>query len=199
MNKSQQVETWYEENYKCKSGNRFDTFKIVLKCLYERVDNPFIFETGTLRLENDFGAGYSTYIFGECLSLFGGSLLTVDINPINIETCKRITSKFSKHITYVTDNSLNTINNFEGKIDLLYLDSFDCPIEGDASESQDHNLKEFKLAEHKLHDRSLILIDDVDFPNGGKAKKTHVYLSDSGYTCLMKKQQSIWIKNECIN
>lgn len=195
MNKFEQVESWYEENYKNKSGFRFETFKLALKLLYERTDNPFIFETGTLRLENDFGAGYSTYIFGECLSLFGGKLLTVDINPTNIDTCKRITSKFSDHITYITDDSLNTINNFEGKIDLLYLDSFDCPIEGDAHESQNHNLNEFKLAENKLHDKSLILIDDVNFSNGGKARLTHEYLVNNGYNMLLINQQSLWSRN----
>jgi predicted O-methyltransferase YrrM len=195
MNKSQQVEKWYEENYKSKSGCRFDTFKMTLKCLYERVENPFIFETGTLRLENDFGAGYSTYIFGQCLSLFGGNLLTVDISPINMDTCKRITQEFSNNITYITDDSLNTIRNFEGKIDLLYLDSFDCPVEGDASESQKHNLNEFKLAEHKLHEKSLILIDDVNFSNGGKARLTHEYLENNGYKMLLINQQSLWTKN----
>jgi len=194
MNKSQQVEKWYEENYKNKSSCRFETFKLTLKNIYERFDEPLIFETGTLRLENDFGGGYSTYIFGECVSLFGGKLITVDINPNNIEISKRITKPFEKYITYITDDSLNTIKNFNGEIDLLYLDSYDCPIEGDASESQKHNLTEFKLAENKLKEKSIILIDDVNFSNGGKAKLTHEYLKSNNYKLLKEFQQSVWEK-----
>ena len=194
MNKSEQVEKWYEENYKQKSLCRFETFKLALKNTYERFNEPLIFETGTLRLENDFGAGYSTYIFGECVSLFGGRLITVDINSSNIETSKRITKSFEKYITYITDDSLNVIKNFNDKIDLLYLDSYDCPLIGDASDAQNHNFNEFILAENKLKDDSLILIDDVNFSNGGKAKKTHEYLFSNKYKLILEKQQSLWKK-----
>lgn len=194
MNKFKQIEKWYIENYKNKSGRRFETFRLALKNIYEKVEFPLIFETGTLRLKNDFGAGYSTYIFGECVSLFGGKLITVDNNPRHIEISKKLTQSFADNITYILDDSLNYIKNFNGKIDLLYLDSYDCPIEGDASESQKHNLNEFLLVESKLHDESLILIDDVDFVNGGKARMTHEYLEKSGYMLIYKEQQSLWNK-----
>lgn len=194
MNKSELVEEWYISNYKDKSSFRFETFKLALRDIYQITDNPFIFETGTVRMENDFGAGYSTYIFGECISLFGGKLLTVDNNATNIQTCKRITEKFASNITYVLDDSLNTIKNFNGKIDLLYLDSFDCPIEGDATESQTHNLQEFLLSESKLSDNCRILIDDVNFLNGGKSKLTHEYLEKNNYKLIHKNQQSLWKK-----
>ena len=194
MNKSEKVEKWYVENYKDKSSFRFETFRLALKNIYERVEFPLIFETGTVRVENDFGGGYSTYIFGECISLFGGKLITVDNNSTNIETSKRLTKNFASNITYILDDSLRVIENYNEKIDLLYLDSFDCPIEGDASESQNHNLKEFKLAEHKLKENSIILIDDVNFSNGGKARLTHEYLRNNNYILLKEFQQSVWEK-----
>ena len=194
MNKSDQVEKWYVENYKDKSSFRFETFRLALKNIYERVEFPLIFETGTVRVENDFGGGYSTYIFGECISLFGGKLITVDNNSTNIETSKRLTKNFASNITYILDDSLRVIENYNEKIDLLYLDSFDCPIEGDASESQNHNLKEFKLAEHKLKENSIILIDDVNFSNGGKARLTHEYLENNKYKLIYSNQQSLWVK-----
>ena len=194
MNKSDQVEKWYVENYKDKSSFRFETFRLALKNIYERVEFPLIFETGTVRVENDFGGGYSTYIFGECISLFGGKLITVDNNSQNIETSKRLTKNFASNITYILDDSSRVIENYNEKIDLLYLDSFDCPIEGDASESQNHNLKEFKLAEHKLKENSIILIDDVNFSNGGKARLTHEYLENNKYKLIYSNQQSLWVK-----
>jgi predicted O-methyltransferase YrrM len=194
MKKPEQVSKWYEDNYKNKSGFRFETFKLALTTLYEINDNPVIFETGTLRLENDYGAGYSTYIFGECISLFGGKLFTIDIDPINIKTSKRVTEPFSKNITYIIEDSLTAILKFENSIDLLYLDSLDCPIEGDASVAQKHNLNEFLLAECKLHEKSLVLIDDVNFQNGGKAKLTHEYLQFKDYELIFSLQQSLWRK-----
>ena len=62
-------------------------------------------------------------------------------------------------------------------------------------ESQTHNLNEFLLAESKLHDKTLILIDDVNFSNGGKAKMTHEYLEKNNYILIHKNQQSLWTKN----
>lgn len=195
MNKSELVEEWYISNYKDKSSFRFETFRLALKNIYERVEFPLIFETGTVRVENDFGGGYSTYIFGECISLFGGKLITVDNNSTNIATSKRLTKDFASNITYILDDSLNYIKTYNETIDLLYLDSYDCPIEGDATESQKHNLNEFLLAEGKLHSKSMILIDDVNFSNGGKAKMTHEYLEKNNYILIHKYQQSLWTKS----
>lgn len=193
-NKSKQVNDWYIKNYQHKSHSRFETFRLALTMLYENTNDPSILETGCVRQENDFGAGYSTYIFGECISLFGGQLVTVDITPHHIETCKLLTKQFCNNITYIVDDSLNFLKNYSTKIDLIYLDSYDCPIEGDASDSQKHNLNEFLLVENKLHNKSLVLIDDVDFPNGGKAKMTHDYLKLNNYTLIHTQQQSLWHK-----
>jgi predicted O-methyltransferase YrrM len=167
---------------------------IAISLLYERFENPVILETGTIRFEDDYGAGYSTYIFGDMVNRFGGELITVDIDKSNIELCKHITSKFSKNISYINDNSLEFLSTFNKKIDLLYLDSYDCPIEGDATESQKHNLHEFSLAEKNLNENSIILIDDVNLPNGGKAKLTHEYLSSHTYKKIYEFQQSVWSK-----
>jgi hypothetical protein len=194
MNKSEQVEKWYVDNYKDKSSLRFETFRLALKDVYKITENPYIFETGTVRMKNDFGAGYSTYIFGECISIFGGKLFTVDNSERNMQTSKLITEKFANNIIYILDDSLNAIKNFNEKIDLLYLDSFDCPIEGDATESQKHNLQEFLLAENKLRCDCRILIDDVNFPNGGKSKLTHEHLEKNNYKLIHKNQQSLWKK-----
>lgn len=191
---STRVGLWYEENYKDKSSSRFETFKLTLQKLYERTSSPIIVETGTVRMENDYGAGYSTYIFGECIGLFGGKLYTIDVNKDNVELSQRLTKKFSKNITYINDDSLNFITNFDLSIDLLYLDSMDCPLEGDASQSQIHNLKEFLAATKNIHDKSLILLDDSNLPNGGNSRITHIILQYLGYSLMLSNQQSLWSK-----
>lgn len=192
--KLQKIRNWYRENYESKSGFRFQSFMIAISLLYDRFESPVILETGTIRLENDYGAGYSTYIFGDMINRFGGELITVDISKENIDLCKTITSDFSKNITYINDDSLEFLSTFNKKINLLYLDSYDCPIEGDATASQNHNLQEFLLSENNLDEKSIILIDDVNFSNGGKAKLTHEYLSSHNYKKIYELQQSVWSK-----
>ena len=192
--KNNDVVEWYTKNYKDKSCSRFETFKLALGKVYEYTDTPLILETGTLRLEDDFGAGYSTYIFGECVSIFGGNLITVDVVENHMNVSKKLTDRFKYNIEYVLDDSVSFLNGFDQKIDLLYLDSMDCPIEGDATIAQKHNLKEFLESEKNLHDNSVILIDDVNFPNGGKAKLTHEHLHNLNYNKLVSDQQSVWMK-----
>lgn len=192
--KIQNVRSWFRENYESKSSYRFPSFMIAISLLYERFECPLVLETGTVRAENDYGAGYSTYIFGDMISRFGGELITVDISEENIAMCKEITSKFSKDIIYIAQDSLDFLSTFNKKINLLYLDSYDCPLEGDASESQKHNIQEFLLAEKNLDDKAIILIDDANLSNGGKSKLTHEYLLSNNYKNIYSFQQSVWSK-----
>lgn len=186
------VRDWYT-SYINKSGERYNTFLYSLELLNSRCTEPLIVETGTLRQENDFGAGYSTYIFGEYVSLFGGRLITIDISAKNIDTSKRLTEKFKENITYICEDSLIYLNGYTSeKIDYLYLDSFDCPLTGDATDAQLHNLHEFKSAEPFLSKNAIIVIDDANLENGGKSRLTHQYLSDRGYIMSMFHQQSVW-------
>lgn len=194
MNKPTFIDSpWFREEFGKLSG-RYSTQQIALNLLNQLSSNPFILETGTLRMENDWGAGMSTLLFGRYVSQHGGKVTTVDISERNMEVCRKVTAAYLGHITYVVMDSLSYLSMVTEKVDLLYLDSMDCPIEGDASEAQEHNLKEFLIAEKLLNDRAVIMIDDVGFSNGGKALKTHAYLVDHGYLLIAKEQQSVWLK-----
>jgi predicted O-methyltransferase YrrM len=192
-----QVEQWYVENYKTKSLLRFETFKICLKLLYSLTPTPLIVETGTVRREDSFDQGYSTVIFGECVKLFGGKLITIDIDENNINLSKKITEKFSDSIQYEIGDSITVLEKLKNEInniDLIYLDSFDCPITGDSSAASQHNLNEFLQIEDSLSDECIILIDDIGFENGGKGKFTHEYLNANQYGLIAQLHQSIWAK-----
>lgn len=185
---------WFTKEFGDKLLSRFETQKIGLNILNQICEYPLMVETGTIRMKDDWGAGMSTLIFGRYLSEYGGSLITIDNSIENMDVCKSVTDIYKHNITYIVENSLDYIPKIIRKIDFLYLDSMDCPIEGDASISQEHNLKEFLLCESKLSDIAVIMIDDVGLPNGGKAFLTHKYLSDNGYLLISKNQQSIWLK-----
>ncbi len=123
---------WFTKKYESKSGSRFSTFKIALNLLNQRGGSNIV-ETGCVRMDNDFGAGMSSFIFCDYLSHYGGHLWTVDISPQNIATCERITAAYKDIRTCVINDSVNFLTLFgsvpgsSGKIDLLYLDSYDYP------------------------------------------------------------------------
>lgn len=191
------VSEWIEQ-YKTQSDSRFPTFKKAFELLNER-NGEVIVETGCIRQKDDWGAGMSTFLFGEYAKLFGAKVWTDDISQVNIDCCKEVTKDFTNEITYVVDDSLRFLRNFNQMIDLLYLDSMDCPLIDDPNDlsvlqSQNHQLSEIQLALPKLKETSLVLLDDCQFMNGGKGKLTRMFLKAEGWTELLNGQQSLWSK-----
>ncbi len=187
------VNSWFDQKYKDKSSGRYNTFKCALN-LFRQSKGKTIVETGTTRMKDDWGAGSSTILFGDYLKTYGGKLYTVDIEPKNIETCKEITKEFAENIEYVVDDSIHFLQRFKDSIDLLYLDSYDFPLDGTPPDAcQQHQLRELQLSLPKLNGLGIILLDDNDFPAGGKTKLSKDYLFKSGATCILDSQQSLWI------
>jgi hypothetical protein len=150
-------------------------------------------------MKDDWGAGMSTFVFGSYCKEFGGHITTIDISLQNMSVCREVTKDFTNEITYIVDDSLHFLRNFNQMIDLLYLDSMDCPLIDDPNDltvlqSQNHQLSEIQLALPKLKETSLVLLDDCQFVNGGKGKLTRLFLKSEGWTELMDGQQSLWSK-----
>jgi len=117
--------SWFSQ-FERQSDSRYLTFKKALEILF-RNQGKIICETGTQRQEDDWGAGMSTTIFGKYCSLNGAKIYTVDNNARNMFTSKALTEEFKDNIEYVLSDSVEFLGNFDRKIDLLYLDSFDYP------------------------------------------------------------------------
>ena len=100
----------------------------------------------------------STLIFSNYASFAGGHLYSCDINQKNLDNAKRLSKEFNNVITFIKDDSLNFLENFNQKIDFLYLDSLD----GQDPNASKHQLLEIQNAEDKLHSKSLILLDDKE-------------------------------------
>jgi len=191
---------WIYEKYTIglSKSKRLATMATALYLLSER-DGKTLVETGTIRFPDDWGAGMSTLIFGEYAKRNNAHLYTVDINPNAIETCKKVTEEFKDNVSYIISDSIEFLKNFNQKIDLLYLDSMDCP-EHDASDSpalitsQTHQLNEMKLAIEKLSDNPIVLLDDNEFINGGKTKLTKKFLKENGFKEILGGKQSLWVK-----
>lgn len=178
------------EKYKSSMSSRYPTFKLAFDMLLDLPEHRIV-ETGCVRLQNDWGAGYSTVLFGEFCKLHGGKLITIDNTERHLNICKELTKEYSDNIEYWLGDSLNEMRKVQHKIDLLYLDSFDLDLFGNRNPSQEHNLKEFKVSEPHLHEKSIVLIDDC-FNGDGKPKLTKEYMIDRGWKVLHERQQIIF-------
>lgn len=198
MNDFLGFQDWFTQKYLVSSASRFHSFKAALN-LFLQQPGRIIVETGTTRLKDDWGGGMSTLLFGDVANKYDRHVWTVDIDANCINTCKEITQEYAAHITYVVNDSVAFLQGFNQQINLLYLDSMDCP-EYDAPESanllasQNHQLREIKAAWDKLAPGAIVLLDDNWFANGGKARLTKEFLREKGWKCIIDFQQSLWAK-----
>jgi len=193
---------FWESDWMYKEFNRLEfvrspkyfTLKVALNMFLQN-DGQLILETGTQRMIDDPGGG-STVLFGALCKKYNKKLFTVDNDPKNIETSKQATREYADYITYVLMDSVKFLSEFNQKIDLLYLDSLDCPWPpADATEAQTHNLNELKAAYDKLHKGSVVLMDDSNFSNGGKTCLSKRYLLNSSeFLLILDGGQTLFIK-----
>lgn len=196
---------WFERSYGARLGMRSVTFREAIELLCERTsgENRTIVETGCVRERNDYSAGYSTVIFAGLVERYGGRLHTVDLSARNMALCRRLTRRWSQRISYNVGDSAQYLRSWPAAtrgrpIDLLYLDSWDYPLDGDGdgdgarAASQAHCLAELEAALSSLRTGSLVLIDDGDLPGGGKPLLAKRRLAELGWSCLIDAYQTLW-------
>jgi len=180
-------------------GKRRNTFRKALK-LMQLHNASVLVETGVARqgLNYSKSDGASTIVFGTWAKNNGAKLFSVDINPKAISTCQSTINELglSEHIKLNISDSINYLENFEGNIDFLYLDSYDYNRNNPSiiKASQVHHLNEIMAAENKFHDNTIILIDDCKLPGGGKGKDAVRYLMEKGWKMNMNKYQILLTK-----
>ncbi len=176
------------------NNSRYETMKEAMKFMANR-SAYVIVETGTARdgIKHCESNGCSTVIFGEFANLTRKRLYSVDINCINCQRSREVVDKFKPAVQVTCNDSVQFLSNFKGEIDYLYLDSFDFD-QRNPDPSQQHHLKEIKAAYNKLHDDSVVMIDDCQLPHRGKCKLVAEFLLDHGWTRVRTSYQEIFIK-----
>jgi len=175
-------------------GKRRDTFRKTLALLSGR-EAKVLVETGTARigLKGAKSNGASTVIFAKWARENGAILHTVDISEDSINAAKSEVDAqgLNDFVDWHLQDSLRFLAGFGTPMDFLYLDSYDYDKEDTSIQkaSQEHHLAEFKAAESCLHDKTLVLIDDCDLPNGGKGKLAIEYMLGRGWKILMNEYQ----------
>lgn len=99
----------------------------------------------------------STLLWDKFVNSFGGSVISVDLNPDAVKITNDLTSEKTK---VVCSDSLDYLPTINTPIDFLYLDSYDVDYL-DPMQSAQHHLKELRCVRHLLHDGTIILIDDT--------------------------------------
>jgi len=196
MNEFLYHNSYFNKKYQDKLDARFWTFKIALN-LFLQFKGKNIVETGCLREVNDYGAGYSTYLFGEFCDKYKCRFWTCDKDKKNLDLAKRITMDFVLSIDYVLSDSKVFLWGFKEPIDLLYLDALDCDPDNrvKTEAAQQFQLDEIKIVYPHLNKRAIVLLDDNNHPWGGKTKLSKRFLAKNGFVNIMDYQQSLWIRD----
>ncbi|MDA0195754.1 MAG: class I SAM-dependent methyltransferase [Bacteroidetes bacterium] len=175
-------------------GKRRDTFRKTLALLTERKATTLL-ETGTARagLKNCKSDGASTIVFGKWARENDAYLYSVDIDSIALKQAEIEIKNYnlSGHVHLKASDSIAFLKLFDQKVDFLYLDSFDYDKKDRSIQrkSQEHHLAEFKAIESRLHQGSIVLIDDHKLPGGGKGKLAIEYMTQKGWEIVMEEYQ----------
>jgi len=186
--------------FKYNFRRRRDSFKKTVQLLNERQAKVLV-ETGTSRrgLENTRGDGAATIVFGKWAKENNAYLHSVDISKASVEGSQQAVNEqqLKDNVSVYHQDALEFLKSFEERIDFLYLDSYDYSrTDVDIQKkSQEHHLKEFKLAESKLHEQSIVLIDDCGLPGGGKGKLVVDYMLKNDWKVVINGYQILLVKN----
>lgn len=166
----------------------------------ELTQNCINYYDNSMKLESKDGPGccqdgHSTYFWAR----EGFEVHTVDVDEHCIQELEK---QYEHHIKepipdnlhiHIPQDGIEFLKNFDGKIDLLYLDGWD---KGTHMYGERH-LEAFLAAQDKLSDLHLISIDDTDFntDSAGKDRLLTPYLLENGYIKVLWGRQTVYLKN----
>jgi hypothetical protein len=161
------------------------------------LNSPVIVETGTYREENNYeGDGCSTLLFDSFVDYHGGVVLSVDIDPEACDLAKENTC-FTE---VIESDSVEFLGTLEGKIDLLYLDSYNIADWNNDWAPAAHHLKELFAAKNCIKEGTMIVVDDnLKLPNGkrlGKGRLIYELMESLGIDPCFDDYQIGWIWTE---
>lgn len=180
---------------------RAKTYITALLLAFDRNAKTYI-ETGTSRAPIGACAsdGCSTYIFSafnRYLNDDSVKMVSVDISEQNCQVSRNNNKNFGMHaMQVVVSDSVAFIQDWpiNRKIDFLYLDSYDFNP-GQERASQEHHLKELMAALNKIHDKTIIFMDDCRLRMGGKCALVRDYLLNHDWKIVIDEYQTVFVRN----
>lgn len=130
--------------------------------------------------------GHSTLFWAST----GANVFSIDIDPGSAYVLAPYRAAFPKLQVY-TQDGLEFLNDFDQRIDLLYLDAWDVVAGTPYAEK---HLEAYLLAREKLSPSALILIDDTDLMFGGKGRLAIPEMIRDGYTVAATGRQTMLVR-----
>ena len=189
--------SWYYDTIMDRLGARKETFEKIFNYLITLEREPVIIETGTYREEDNYsGDGCSTLLFDNFISFFGGTLISIDIDP---KACA-LASDNTTYAEIIESDSVEYLGNLNGKCDLLYLDSYNITDWANDWAPASHHLKELFAAKNIITENTLIVVDDnIKTPTGkrqGKGRLIYELMDSLGIDPLFDAYQVGWLWQE---
>ena len=181
--------TTLEHIYSIGGPQRRGTFCRVAKAAIEaKLKN--IVETGCYRgIDYD---GQSTKVWALLAKETGGHVTAIDLSADSIARASVLLgNEFNPFVTLIHANSLDALKNITEPIDVLYLDSYDHN-DANPEPCQLHQLEEAKIAIPRMAEKSIILLDDAEFKDGGKVKLSGPFIEQSGFKCVTREYQNLY-------
>lgn len=175
------------------NDKRYLTFQIALELCQSRGLKTIV-ETGTSRNGklNCGGDGCSTVVFSQFSEMSPGvTVESVDISEDAVREAAAAVANFEQTTVHLGD-SVKFLADYERPIDFLYLDSYDFDASNPAP-SQQHHLKEIIAAYSKLHEDSIVMVDDCGLPSDGKCPLVELFLHEMGWRTIVKGYQLIMV------
>jgi predicted O-methyltransferase YrrM len=153
--------------------------------LFQALGGRVIVEIGGIRAEGPSHAqtdGHSTLAWAANAE----RVISVDIEPRATELTRRLTREYG-NVTAVTQDGIEFLREFRGSIDLLYLDGWDAFL----PESAERHLEAYRAARGKLHERSLILVDDTQDEAQSKGRLLVPQAEQEGWQVVFRRYQTL--------
>jgi len=150
--------TWrkYFDEISPRLNKRRTSFETMFEFL-DDIKHPNIIETGTYREENNYeGDGCSTLLFDKYVECHGGNLISIDNDPKACQLARKATTE----ALILERDSVEALGEMEGRVDLLYLDSYNIEDWNNDWAPAAHHLKELFAAKNIIHPGTLIVVDD---------------------------------------
>ena len=186
--------THYFEGRLERNNGRYPTMTLAMRMCDERGVRSIV-ETGTARCgdTNFDGDGGFTILFGHWAFDRDAVMYSVDISESHIQIARDASIPYHQNLHFVLQDSVEFLSDYPEEIDFLYLDSYDYD-EKNPGPPQDHCLREIMAAYDKLHEDSIVMIDDCNIPGGGKGKLAIEWLLNRGWRKVTNVHQVILVR-----
>lgn len=130
--------------------------------------------------------GHSTFF----LAATGAEVFTVDIEPACAAFLETAKSEYA-NLHAFTGDGIAFLRDFDGDIDVLFLDAWDVIAGTDYAEK---HLEAYHVALPKLAERCVVQIDDTDILNGGKGRLVIPQMIRDGFDLVTWGRQAILVR-----